>query len=55
MKQKYLFLALSMSVTLAFQSFLFPVEKYFLWVQQQIVYLLILFAPRKYVGHIVIV
>jgi hypothetical protein len=54
-KQKYLFLALSMSITLAFQSLLFPAEKYFLWTQQQIVFLLMVFAPRKWIGHIVLV
>lgn len=54
-KQKYLFLALSMTVTLAFQTFLFPTECYFLWIQQQVVYALVLFVPRKYVGHAVLV
>lgn len=54
-KQKYLFLALSMTVTLAFQTFLFPTECYFLWAQQQIVYILVLFAPRKHVGHFILI
>lgn len=53
--QKYLFLALSMTVTLAFQTFLFPTECYFLWIQQQIVYALVLFAPRKIVGHCILI
>lgn len=53
--QKYLFLALSITITLAFQTFLFPTECYFLWAQQQIVYLLVLFAPRRIVGHCILV
>ena len=44
-----------MTITLAFQTFLFPTECYFLWVQQQIVYALILFAPRKHVGHYILI
>ena len=54
-KQKYLFLALSMSITFAFQSLLFPLEKYFLWAQQQIIFLLMIFAPRKWIGHIILI
>lgn len=53
LRPKYLSLALSITVTLAFQSFLFPTEKHFLWIQHQIVYLIICFAPRKIVGHVV--
>ncbi len=52
---KYLFLALTMSLTISFQSILFPEERWLLWGQQQIVYLLVIFSPRKYVGHIVII
>lgn len=51
---KYLFLALSMTLTIGFQSLLFPTQKWILWGQQQMVYLLIILAPRKYVGHIVL-
>jgi hypothetical protein len=51
---KYLMLSLSMVLTIGFQSLLFPSEKWFLWGQQQIVYLLIIFSPRKYVGHVVL-
>jgi D-alanyl-lipoteichoic acid acyltransferase DltB (MBOAT superfamily) len=52
---KYLLLALTMTFTIGFQSLLFPTERWFLWGQQQIVYLILIFAPRKYVGHVVIV
>ena len=52
---KFLFLAMTMTLTMGFQSILFPNDKWVLWVQQQVVYLLVIFAPRKYVGHIVIV
>lgn len=52
---KYLFLTLSMSLTIGFQSFLFPNDKWVLWIQQQVIYLLVIFSPRKYVGHIVII
>ena len=54
-RQKFLFLALSLTITLAFQTFLFTTECYFLWIQQQIVYALVLFAPRKYVGHAILI
>jgi hypothetical protein len=50
-----MFLALSISVTLAFQSFLFPTEKYFLWGQQQVVFVLLRLVPRRVVGHVVII
>lgn len=33
---------------------MFPTEKYFLWSQQIIVYLLLKFGPRKQIGFIVI-
>ncbi len=52
---KYLYLAMTMSLTIGFQSILFPNDKWVLWAQQQIAYLLIIFSPRKYVGHIVFV
>ncbi len=51
---KYLFLAMTMALTISFQSILFPYERWILWGQQQVVYLLVIFSPRKYVGHIVI-
>lgn len=43
-----------MSLTISFQSIIFPEEKWLLWGQQQIVYFLVIFSPRRYVGHIVI-
>jgi hypothetical protein len=55
LRPKYLSLALSISITLAFQSFLFPTEKHYLWVQHQIVYALICFVPRRMVGHVILV
>jgi hypothetical protein len=54
-RHKYLMLALSMALTIGFQSILFPAEKWFLWGQQQVVYLLVILSPRKYVGHVVLV
>ena len=51
---KYIFLALSMSLTIGFQSILFPHDKWVLWIQQQVIYALVVLSPRKYVGHIVI-
>jgi len=44
-----------MSLTIGIQSILFPEDRWYLWAQQQIVYLLVIFLPRKYVGHIVLV
>lgn len=52
---KFLFLAMTMSLTIGIQSILFPEDRWYLWVQQQIVYLLVVFSPRKYVGRIVTV
>lgn len=52
--QFYLQIAIHSLLTIIFQSILFPQEKYFLWGQQQIVYLLLIYAPRKYVGHAVL-
>ena len=52
---KYLLLAVTMTLTMGFQSMLFPNEKYFLWGQQQLVYLMILLVPRKIVGHVIII
>ena len=52
---KFLFLAMTMSLTIGIQSILFPEDRWYLWGQQQIVYLLVVFSPRKYVGHIVLV
>lgn len=51
---KYLLLAISMTLTIGFQSLLFPDERWFLWGQQQLVYLIIVVSPRKYVGHIIL-
>lgn len=51
---KYVFLAMTMALTIGFQSILFPHDKWVLWIQQQVAYLLIILSPRKYVGHIVI-
>ncbi len=50
---KYLFLALTMALTIGVQSILFPTDRWILWGHQQIVYLLVILSPRKYVGHIV--
>lgn len=52
---KFLFLAMTMSLTIGIQSILFPEDRWYLWAQQQIVYLLVIFSPRKYVGRIVTV
>lgn len=51
---KYLILAISIITSFIFQSIIFPTEKYILWVQQQIVYLLLRFGPRKNIGKIII-
>lgn len=51
---KYLLLALTMTLTMGVQSLLFPEDKWILWGQQQVVYILVLISPRKYVGHIII-
>jgi hypothetical protein len=55
MQSKYLLVIFSAVITLSFQNFLFPQEKWFLWVQQCIVFLLVILAPRKKVGHIVLI
>lgn len=52
---KYLFLTMNLALTIGFQSILFPHDKWILWAQQQAIYLLLIFAPRKYIGHIIIV
>ena len=52
---KYIFLAITLPLTMIFQSILFPNDKHVLWIQQQVVYLMVIFCPRKYVGHIVFV
>ena len=51
---KYLKLAISIIFSVLFQSLIFPYEKYFLWAQQHIVYILLLFSPRAQVGLIVL-
>ena len=52
---KFLFLALTMSLTISFQSILFPHDKWVLWIQQQVIYLLVIYCPRKHVGKIVLI
>ena len=52
---KYLFLALTMTLTIGIQSILFPNERWILWGQQQLIYLLVVISPRKYVGRVVII
>jgi lysophospholipid acyltransferase len=51
---KHLFLALTMALTIGFQSILFPEDKWILWGQQQVAYLLVVFSPRRHVGRIVV-
>lgn len=53
-RNKYVFLTLTIFLTIAIQSHLFPTQKWLLWGQQQLVYVLILLCPRKIVGHIVL-
>lgn len=55
LKNKYAILAISILFSALFQNFMFPTEKYFLWVQQQIVYLLLKFGPRKSIGKIILI
>lgn len=50
---KWAFLCFSVSFTILFQSVLFPEEKYFLWGQQLIVFLLIRLVPQKHAGKII--
>ena len=52
---KFLFLALTMSLTISFQSILFPHDKWVLWIQQQVIFLLVIYSPRKHVGKIVLI
>ena len=52
---KFLFLALTMSLTISFQSILFPNDRWVLWTQQQVIFLLVIFSPRKHVGKIVLI
>ena len=55
LQNKYLILATSISSSILFQSFMFPTEKYFLWAQQHIVYILMCIIPRRRVGFVVLV
>jgi len=55
LKKKYLILAVSISCSVIFQSLMFGSEKYILWAQQHVVYLLIKFGPRNKVGIIVMI
>lgn len=55
LKNKYLILSISIAFSAVFQCIMFPTEKYFLWVQQLIVYLLLRFGLRRIIGFIVIV
>ena len=52
LKNKYAILAISISFSILFQCIMFPDEKYILWVQQAIVYLLLKFGPRRNIGMI---
>lgn len=54
LRNKYMILALSFVTSIIFQSIMFPYEKYFLWAQQQIVYLLLVFTPRRIVGKVIL-
>lgn len=54
-KNKYLKLAISIVCSVLFQCIIFPTEKYILWVQQQIVYVLLRFGPRKNIGKIILI
>ena len=53
LRNKYLNLALSITVAYTIQNFIFPQQKYILWVQQAIVYLLLIVCPQKRVGVII--
>ena len=52
---KYYKIAYTIFFSATFHHIMFPFEKYFLWSQQQIVYLILIFGPRKYVGTMIIV
>ena len=54
LRNKYMILGLSFVTSVIFQSIMFPYEKYFLWAQQQIVYLLLVFTPRRIVGKVIL-
>ena len=53
LRNKYLILAVSIISSVIFQSLMFGGEKYILWAQQHVVYLILKFAPRNQVGMIV--
>lgn len=55
LKNKYAILGVSILFSAIFQSFMFPTEKYYLWVQQQLVYFFLKFGPRKSIGKIVLI
>jgi hypothetical protein len=54
-RNKIALIAFSGFFTILFQCILFPLEKHYLWIQQQVVYLIILLVPRKIVGHFIII
>lgn len=54
LKNKYLILAVSIICSAVFQCLMFGNEVFFLWGQQQFVYVLLKFAPRKNIGKWVI-
>lgn len=51
---KWLMLGITMSLTMSIQSYLFPDQKWLLWGQQQLVYLMLLLVPRRLVGHVIL-
>jgi hypothetical protein len=53
-KNAKMFVFASFLLTVAFQVYVFRWECIFLWVQQQIVYFLCKFGPRKKIGKIVL-
>jgi hypothetical protein len=53
-KNPKIFVLASFLLTFIFQIYVFRWECLFLWVQQQIVYLLCKFGPRKNIGKIVL-
>ena len=51
---RWLLLTLTVTLTMSIQSYFFPNQKWLLWGQQQLVYLLLLVSPRRLVGHIIL-
>ena len=54
-RSKYLLLATSIGFSIFFQSLIYSSEKYILWFQQQIIYVLLRIAPREKIGIIVFI